>query len=550
MNNNVNDKISLSNSFNKFKEIHTLTAHLHKVKNIDEDPNGISSTDKNKVIKVISKIIDKLIINNISYQIRLQNYEGTKTSSIDFISVLQVLLVKIDDNMNNPRYGNSFALLEFSVDRGLSEIINSIIIILEKYLQNQIDYDYFYEISHLDVVDENYKFPSHKTISNSISLLESSISVLEKKDILSEMEVHTAFNLSIELLKDLKQYNDINFPEYSIYINDVSTGIRYPYTEIISNLIMEVKNYVEASKQSLLDPNVSDYYNAATKNIEPAKHLLTLLIEIKEGKNKFNVDRKDSFQVYNSINLKPIRIIKEKPKLIPILKCVSCDEFLDITLKVERKLEQGESYYHHNEKMKIEVIESEKIEQYNKSAHIYHKLNEAIKLSESYKIPDLALSYQLYLEIISEKVDLLTQIQALMGMCQLHIYELKATGNQLIIGDIYEILDKLVEISSNYNIDYLFIETNLIRGRIQLLAGNIDELQELMNEIKTFVKEKNLSHYTGKIDSHQLEIEKYIEQSKSIVDSNTTILDRIHQSNIDNYLQNVMKLIDKEDISE
>lgn len=496
----------------------------------------ISIDFREKAEAKITWIIEEIDRNKIQFNTLI--YFSTKLQAYYPInSILEYILTKF---ILHESVTYTWQLQNLEINDLIDELINNLQIFIENGGQN---YHYIQgNIVNPVALIKLYGSPSREIIEKTILLLESSNELFSNKEENPTEFINKAFQLSIEISKLINHYSNDQIERYELILKEYEEyGINIEIERFLRQLSIELMNIVD-NYVELTDIDLKNYLNLPVDFLEKITVVTNLLNEVLLGTNKLFL-----YQV-ESTKFKPVNLNRKTVELIPVLHCQVCDFFIELTDELHIKMQKNELEVkvHHDQPLKRGVMESDRNKQFIKRKQTFSKLRKAIELQNSPRLTKKAQAFEIFKEVIDESNDISAIIQAHLGVCELHLYELRGSGDGIILEDIKAILGVLRGLSHKHHLNSLFVEVNIISCKIQLITGDISNLDDLLQSTLEFVKINNLQQYIKIIEDEMSELTNIIEKSQEIVKSNSNLLDRINQSNVESYLSNIKLLMNVE----
>ncbi|MCE7736349.1 MAG: tetratricopeptide repeat protein [Candidatus Heimdallarchaeota archaeon] len=169
-------------------------------------------------------------------------------------------------------------------------------------------------------------------------------------------------------------------------------------------------------------------------------------------------------------------------------------------------------------------------------------LSKAIILKSRERIVDKVEGLSLLKEIVS--TDLIKNeymIQAMLNLSELLLLELRISGNEEVMDEIRDLLDKLIILGEKTNQIPLLVEVRILQSKIEVLDLNIVEAQELLSVACEIAESAQLIQLVNKITNEQNELEDEMRKVSDMIESNATLYERIQKSKLEDYINKVAK---------
>jgi len=140
-------------------------------------------------------------------------------------------------------------------------------------------------------------------------------------------------------------------------------------------------------------------------------------------------------------------------------------------------------------------------------------------------------------EIVNEEiVEHGLTINAMLHLCDLYLYELKATGESELLLLIKELIDKLMKTAKKQSSNLLLIESYILKSRLMLAEMDLKKEQELLVQAQMIAEEKGLNKLVIRVSNeHDALLEQYSRWEQET--NGTTDIERLEQVNIEQSLE-------------
>jgi tetratricopeptide (TPR) repeat protein len=123
-----------------------------------------------------------------------------------------------------------------------------------------------------------------------------------------------------------------------------------------------------------------------------------------------------------------------------------------------------------------------------------YRLSQAIVLASSDRLQEQFEAQGIFQEVADSQIAKFElTVVAMLQLGQLLTLELEMTGNELVMTEVKQLLDRLTEIAKNQNSHWLLVEAYLILSKLALIEFNIKRSQDLLIQAELLAKEKGLN---------------------------------------------------------
>lgn len=171
-----------------------------------------------------------------------------------------------------------------------------------------------------------------------------------------------------------------------------------------------------------------------------------------------------------------------------------------------------------------------------------YQISKALILKKSRRTRDRGKAEELLEQIIEEDIaDHTLTTTAMIHLCDLLLFELKATRGEEVLDKVKGLTQQLVAIGQDQSSHPLVVETYLLQSKLALVDFEVNEAQRLMTEAKSLSEDKGLQRLSQivqkEIDALQHEIKKW-ESSLDVKPSKKEMLDL---TNLDDLLSRMVQ---------
>ncbi|NHJ49341.1 MAG: tetratricopeptide repeat protein [Asgard group archaeon] len=143
----------------------------------------------------------------------------------------------------------------------------------------------------------------------------------------------------------------------------------------------------------------------------------------------------------------------------------------------------------------------------------------------------------------SDIIDIDSYYDAVLNLCELLVTEIKMTGNQEVLKELYDIILKLSHTSEKQQSSWLVAEVLWIQANLKLIAWDINGAQKLLTDAQIIADEKGFNHLAKRISQ---EFDKTLNQAdlwEQLRDKNASVVERIEISQLDDLLDKLKQQI-------
>lgn len=192
------------------------------------------------------------------------------------------------------------------------------------------------------------------------------------------------------------------------------------------------------------------------------------------------------------------------------------------------------------------IVKLEKINQNagNQLIDLRVKMANAALLKKQNRLREMVKAQKIYESVVyDDSIDNYEmKVIAMLDLCELLLFELHSTNDEIILEDANKLLNRILTISGRQNSDALMIEVLILKSKFASLGYQIKIAVDYLDQARAIASEKGLNASVFKINQHQNKLLSDIEKWKKVSEDQTPLRERIDQMRISEYLQEVTNL--------
>lgn len=167
---------------------------------------------------------------------------------------------------------------------------------------------------------------------------------------------------------------------------------------------------------------------------------------------------------------------------------------------------------------------------------------EAMILNMSNKIEDKVLAKNIFKSIYSDPKSTFQQkTRAMVQLCDILINEEKQTKEIHLSKELKELINELTKLTEFTPPE--FSDALVLQSQIQLIEGKIDQALATLGKAKSITEENGLTSLNTIVIKEREVIHKELSKWQTLINSNAPVSERIQQTRVENYLKEVIKLM-------
>jgi len=179
----------------------------------------------------------------------------------------------------------------------------------------------------------------------------------------------------------------------------------------------------------------------------------------------------------------------------------------------------------------------------NKVIHLQYRLSQALILKQSTRMINKSKAQIILQELVQEEViEHATTIIAIQALCELLIFELRSTGDPIVLEEAKALINQLYVIAQNQKSFSLIVNVLLLQANFALLEGNLKLTTQLLSQALITAEEKDLIGHIKKVKTEQSIVKSELDIWIKMIARNAPIYERLEQARMNHYLQEIGKL--------
>ncbi|MHA2253836.1 MAG: tetratricopeptide repeat protein [Candidatus Kariarchaeaceae archaeon] len=170
--------------------------------------------------------------------------------------------------------------------------------------------------------------------------------------------------------------------------------------------------------------------------------------------------------------------------------------------------------------------------------------SKGLLLKHHKRLVDIVSAQQLLTEVYNDPHTPSTiRIHAMTGLSELLLRELKITQDTEVLTELTDLIQGLSKLAEKQHSFPLLIESLLLQHRLSLLQNQITETYDIIDHALTISKTNNLTYYSQKIEDVKKELDDEIYRWNKTVNQNSPFIQRLKNSRIEEYLEELSKIV-------
>ncbi|MHA2248089.1 MAG: tetratricopeptide repeat protein [Candidatus Hodarchaeales archaeon] len=173
----------------------------------------------------------------------------------------------------------------------------------------------------------------------------------------------------------------------------------------------------------------------------------------------------------------------------------------------------------------------------------YAKLTEALILKTSPRLKDKGKAQEI-LEQIAEETTMNFEITstAMLNLCDLHIFELKASGEKTVLQETKNLVQQLTARARQQHSFSSVVDTLILQAKLAMVEGDLTVATQLLDQAQILAVEKGLTRLEKKATTESQLLEAQYDNWQHLIESNAPYTTRLKQARVEDYLTEALKM--------
>lgn len=196
------------------------------------------------------------------------------------------------------------------------------------------------------------------------------------------------------------------------------------------------------------------------------------------------------------------------------------------------------------ERAKQYLEELEKIENSEDDHQISlnFKFASALFFKSSNRSRDKTRAELLFEELINCE-NVFIKYQSIMHLIELLLVEYKTYAEKDVLDDINLYLETLNEYAKRSHLYPLLLKSQIIKSQLELIEGNFELAEKILEKAKQLAKEKNLKMLLQEVVDVQDNMVQELQEMKILIKKNANIAERLEKSSLLSYIKKAQRLM-------
>jgi len=166
----------------------------------------------------------------------------------------------------------------------------------------------------------------------------------------------------------------------------------------------------------------------------------------------------------------------------------------------------------------------------------FRKLGEAIILKNKQRAKYRFQAQKIFEEILEQKFDFQIEFEIQVNLCDLLLEELKYSGDEEIIIEIQDLLNRISNTANNQRSITTLVTLYSLQAKLALIEGNAELSNELLTKALTIAENKGLELISKKLTVQQNQLFNQLEEWKAFFIQNSKLQEKIEILNLKEYV--------------
>ena len=170
-----------------------------------------------------------------------------------------------------------------------------------------------------------------------------------------------------------------------------------------------------------------------------------------------------------------------------------------------------------------------------------YKISEANYHKNKPRLKDKVKSQEIYQELSENKnIALYTRVSALLNLCDLKLFELKATEDESLVSELDELFNRMRKLTEDN--PPIKVELLILESKLALSLGNGELAQDHLDKAMNIAQEKTLKNLEERIKQEIDILKNQISKWKKLSFENITVGEKLEQLEVTEYLQQAIEI--------
>lgn len=193
----------------------------------------------------------------------------------------------------------------------------------------------------------------------------------------------------------------------------------------------------------------------------------------------------------------------------------------------------------------LEIIRDLGNKFHDKRIVFYLQLTEAFIVKENPRIKTKLSAQDLFENILSKDIVNMEYTMLVMeSLVELYLIELQISDNSQLLERINQLISDMLDLAQKQHLYPFMIKTIILQSRLALLNDDIGNCLHILEKATQLVQEKELSEFLPLIESENAFVNSELTKWQTLVESDASMYQRIKESNLLNYLQDIRKIFE------
>jgi len=173
----------------------------------------------------------------------------------------------------------------------------------------------------------------------------------------------------------------------------------------------------------------------------------------------------------------------------------------------------------------------------------YARLVEALILKTSPRLKDKVKAQEI-LEQIAEETSTNFSITstAMLNLCDLHIFELKASGEKAVLQETKTLVRRLTTRARQQHSFSSVVDALILQAKLAMVEGDLIVATQLLDQAQMTAEEKGLTRLGKKATTENQLLEAQYDNWQHLIESNAPYTTRLKQAQVEDYLTEALKM--------
>jgi tetratricopeptide (TPR) repeat protein len=172
------------------------------------------------------------------------------------------------------------------------------------------------------------------------------------------------------------------------------------------------------------------------------------------------------------------------------------------------------------------------------------QITDGLILKTSPRLSDKAKAQEIFKKVAEEPVATIEFTStAMLHLCDLLLFELKASGNQSVLIETKNLVKQFREKAQSTHSYSSVVNALILQSKLNTVEGNLNKAAQILDQAAITAEEKGLARLLETVKTEKMELENQFDTWQRIIQNNAPFQKRIEQAQVETYLLDALKMV-------